>query len=282
MIKKFIAIIKLCRLNRPFLAIPFIFTIAFTSTQQRINKTYLVYILLAVLSGFMAGNIINGMADRDIDAGNLRTAQRPLVKKDISLKECFFLITILILTLFYATYMLNPFYLLLLPIPASLILVYSWLKRFTWLCHICLALINGAVPFATCGIYRGWRDFGCIVAGAVVFFWTIAFEVLYSCQDYEYDIVHGLHSIPTTFGITNAKKISSICYIIMCVMLYFYWHISYGENIFRVGIFIGYLLIIIQQIIFKFRKENIKWVLEYSELFSLLIAISAVLDYYTR
>ena len=49
--------------------------------------------------------------------------------------------------------------------------------------------------------------------------------------DYEYDIVHGLHSIPTTFGITNAKKISSICYIIMCVMLYFYWHISYGENI---------------------------------------------------
>ncbi len=281
-IRKISAIIRLCRLNKPLLAIPFIFTVTFSSSAGALDWKILLFDFIAVTSGFMIGNIINGIADAELDALNPRTMNRPMVKGELSKKECFILMGLLFFVLIYSTYRIDPLYILFLPIPASLIIAYSFLKRITWLCHACMGMINGAVSFSAWGIFHGWKDWRMILAGAMLFFWTLGFELLYSCQDYEYDKKQGMHSIPIRFGIKTAGRISMCSYIMTCILMAVYLKLSEGGYIMAAGIAAGYLLILVQHLMIRKDFGNIKFVLDSSQIFSTLLALFAAADYYVR
>ncbi len=276
--KTFIETIKLCRLNKPLLAIPFVITVFCMLHKGLPDIEILIWNLLAVVSGFMIGNIINGLADRKFDEINPRTMERPLVIGTLSLRYCIVLIFVLLFILLYATYRLDLFYLFLLPVPASLILIYSFLKRYTWLCHICMGLINASVAFSSWGIFGKWTDFRAVLMGAVLFCWTLGFEIIYSCQDVEYDRICGLHSIPLKFGVDTAKLISDLSHLAMALLLILMGVLCNIGYIMWCGIGIAIVIIAYQHIIMYKAYNKINVVLDINQLFSITLMIFSLAE----
>ena len=281
-LKKFKAVILLCRLDKPFLTIPFVIVIACISANANLNFKMIIWILLAVVSGLMIGNSVNGLTDRKIDKLNPRTAQRPLAADMLSVKEVIILITMLLFIMLFSVYMISPFYILLLPIPGTLIVFYSFSKRFTWTCHMILGVIEAAIPFSTWGILNSWTDPRAVLSGAVVFFWIVGFECIYSIQDIEYDKKTNMKSIPSEFGIKFSLQAAHICHVIMIILCCTLAYFCKTGLIFYIGIFIASVIILYEHIIVANDKKNASRSFNISEFVCLILMAASVLDFIVR
>jgi 4-hydroxybenzoate polyprenyltransferase len=114
---------------------------------------------------------------------------------------------------------LNRLTLLLSPVALAVILLYSYTKRFTRWSHLVLGFALGIAPAAAWIAVRGSLDPRILLLTAAVTFWVGGFDVIYACQDYEYDSAHGLHSIPRYLGIKNALAIARLFHILMIGLL---------------------------------------------------------------
>lgn len=273
------AVIRLCRLNKPFLAIPFAVTAAFISNSKALNYVKLFWLICAVVFGFMAGNAFNGLTDLDIDIINPRTKDRPLVKGDLSIKNALIIMIVSTIMVIISTWFINPFYVLLLPIPMFFCFVYSISKRYTYLCHVILGITNAACPVGSWIVFNDWQDFRCILLGIVVFFWTIGFEIIYSSQDVLYDRIAGMKSIPVVFGISNAYKISTVCHIIMAIVFLFLMYICNVGLVFVTGFIISMVIIVKEHWLISNNKNyNAGKTFDLNQVFSLTIMFAAILD----
>jgi 4-hydroxybenzoate polyprenyltransferase len=109
--------------------------------------------------------------------------------------------------------------LLLSPVALAVVLLYSYTKRFTRWSHLVLGLALGIAPSAAWIAVRGSFDPRILLLTAAVTFWVAGFDVLYACQDYEFDREAGLHSIPRYFGIRSALWIARLFHLLMLVLL---------------------------------------------------------------
>lgn len=165
----------------------------------------------------------NRIADRWIDARNPRTANRPLVTGAISMSTAWVgtLLAALFLTL--AAWRLGPFTLSLLPGAFLFLLGYSFTKRFTWLSHFILGFTDGLAPVGAWAAIRGSlftpADLPAWILLAVVTLWIGGFDIIYACQDVEYDRQEGLQSIPARFGVSFGLRLSTVCHILTMVLL---------------------------------------------------------------
>ncbi|MCG0276041.1 MAG: UbiA family prenyltransferase [Thermosediminibacteraceae bacterium] len=117
----------------------------------------------------------------------------------------------------------------LLPVALFLFVIYSYTKRFTWLCHLVLGLACGGAPVGAWIAVTGKIQWPALVLGAAVMFWVAGFDIIYGSQDVEFDTRHELHSIPVKFGIKNALKISSAFHgISMGLLFYLYFLMNMG------------------------------------------------------
>ena len=114
---------------------------------------------------------------------------------------------------------LNRLTLLLSPVALAVILLYSYTKRFTRWSHLVLGIALGIAPAAAWIAVRGSLDPRILLLTAAVTFWVGGFDVIYACQDYDYDSAHGLHSIPRYLGIKNALTIARLFHILMIGLL---------------------------------------------------------------
>jgi 4-hydroxybenzoate polyprenyltransferase len=114
---------------------------------------------------------------------------------------------------------LNRLTLLLSPVALAVILLYSYTKRFTRWSHLVLGFALGIAPAAAWIAVRGSLDPRILLLTAAVTFWVGGFDVIYACQDYDYDSAHGLHSIPRYLGIKNALTIARLFHILMIGLL---------------------------------------------------------------
>ena len=169
-------------------------------------------------------NVLNRYIDRKIDAKNPRTSGRHLPKGIVKGYEVIVLSTVSFALLTVAAYMLNPLCLELLPLAIALFIVYSFTKRFTWLCHIILGITCGGAPVGAWIAVTGKIGWPSIVLGAVVMLWVSGFDIIYGSQDYEFDKREGLFSIPVRFGVKNALIISKVFHII-AILLLLYLHL---------------------------------------------------------
>ena len=178
------------------------------------------WICLALLSGRTAANAFNRVADRDIDARDPRTAGRQIPAGKLRTREVlvFVIINFLILTL--AAAMLGKICLYLLPVAIVLFIVYSYAKRFTWLCHIILGFACAVAPAGAWIAVTGSLNFtGCVLAAADVFF-VAGFDIIYAIQDRKFDAGQGLHSIPVRFGEHMALRIAAVFHLATFVLLF--------------------------------------------------------------
>ncbi len=161
----------------------------------------------------------NRIADAKYDALNPRTKNRALPSKKISRQSyLFFLLSSAALFIFSA-YQLNHLAFLVSPVALGIIFFYSWTKRFTVYSHFFLGLALSLAPVGAWVAIREEITITPIILGAAVIFWLAGFDIIYACQDIDYDKQAGLLSIPEKFGVEKALKLSSLFHLIMVFFL---------------------------------------------------------------
>jgi len=179
----------------------------------------LLWIVVAMVSARSAAMAFNRLADASIDASNPRTATRALPVGQLTpgFVSAFVVISCGIFVL--AASQLNRVTLMLSPVALAVVLLYSYTKRFTRWSHLVLGFALGIAPAAAWIAVRGSLDPRILLLTAAVMFWVGGFDVIYACQDYDYDQSHGLHSLPRYFGIKNALIIARVFHVVMLGLL---------------------------------------------------------------
>jgi 4-hydroxybenzoate polyprenyltransferase len=217
--RRFVLTLDMIRFEHSVFALPFALTGAALAWRHGSVAgpiwPKLLWIIAAMVGARSAAMAFNRLVDAAIDARNPRTKMRHLPAGILTKSfawGCFAASTALFLL---ASAMLNPLCLRLAPLALAVVLVYSWTKRFTSLSHLVLGFALGIAPSAAWIAMTGSFDPRMLWLTAAVTFWTAGFDIIYSCQDTDFDLREGLHSIPARLGIRGALNVSRLLHIAM-------------------------------------------------------------------
>ena len=179
----------------------------------------LLWIVVAMVGARSAAMAFNRILDADIDGRNGRTAGRHLPARLLSRRFAWGFTVASSLIFLIAAKALGPACLLLAPFVLALLFFYSFCKRFTTWSHLVLGFCLGIAPAGAWIAIRGALDARILCLTAAVMFWTAGFDVIYSCQDYEFDVREQLFSIPRAFGVRRALLAARLLHVIMVLCL---------------------------------------------------------------
>lgn len=174
-----------------------------------------LWIVVAMVSARSAAMAFNRLLDSAIDARNRRTAQRHLPARLLSARFAWGFTLVSSLAFLWAARELGPLCFLLAPLALAILFFYSFSKRFTLFSHLILGFCLGIAPAGAWIAVRGSLDPRILLLMAAVLFWTAGFDVIYACQDFEFDRAEGLHSIPLHLGITGALRVARVLHVVM-------------------------------------------------------------------
>jgi 4-hydroxybenzoate polyprenyltransferase len=179
----------------------------------------LLWIVVAMVAARSAAMAFNRLADAAIDAANPRTQMRALPAGTLS-RQFVALFTLAACAVFiFAASRLNHLALMLSPVALAVLLSYSYTKRFTRWSHLVLGFALGIAPSAAWIAVRGSLDPRILILTAAVTLWVGGFDVLYACQDCEFDRTYGLHSVPRYIGIPKALMFARLLHLAMIGLL---------------------------------------------------------------
>jgi 4-hydroxybenzoate polyprenyltransferase len=200
-------------------ALPFALCGAMLAAGGLPTAHQLGWIIVAMIAARSAAMAFNRVADAAIDAANPRTRARALPTGALSpaFVTTFVIVSCAVFVL--AASQLTHLALVLSPVALAVILLYSYTKRFTRWSHLMLGFALGIAPAAAWIAVRGSLDPRILLLTAAVTFWVGGFDVLYACQDYEFDRQSNLHSIPRFIGIRGALAVARIFHVVMLSLL---------------------------------------------------------------
>jgi 4-hydroxybenzoate polyprenyltransferase len=176
-------------------------------------------IVVAMVAARSAAMAFNRVVDVDIDARNPRTSSRHLPAGLLSKTFAWGFVVASALLFLLAARALNPLCFRLAPLALAVVFFYSFTKRFTPFSHLVLGFALGIAPAASWIAIRGSLDPAILWLTAAVTFWTAGFDIIYACQDYEFDVDEGLHSVPRKLGIAGALRLAQGLHILMVACL---------------------------------------------------------------
>jgi 4-hydroxybenzoate polyprenyltransferase len=179
----------------------------------------LAWIVVAMVAARSAAMAFNRLADASIDAINPRTRSRALPAGLLTPGFVTMFVVISCGAFVLAAWQLNRLTLELSPVALAVVLMYSYSKRVTRWSHLMLGFALGIAPAAAWIAVRGWLDPRILLLTAAVTFWVAGFDVLYACQDREFDQQTGLHSIPRYLGIGGALWVARLFHLLMLGLL---------------------------------------------------------------
>ncbi len=179
----------------------------------------LLYIILAMIGARSAAMTFNRILDARIDAKNPRTAMRHIPSGQLSQRFAWGFLVASSAIFFLASALLNPLCLMLSPIALAIVLFYSYTKRFTSFAHLVLGASLGIAPSAAWIAVTGSLDYPIGFLSLAVMLWTAGFDIIYACQDTDFDRREGLFSIPARIGIANALNLSRLFHVLTLVSL---------------------------------------------------------------
>lgn len=179
----------------------------------------LVWIIVAMVAARSAAMAFNRLADASIDAANPRTRSRAIPSGLLSPGFVASFVAVSCSVFVFAAGQLNRLSFELSPVALAIILLYSYSKRFTRWSHLVLGLSMGIAPSAAWIAVRGSLDPRILLLTAAVTFWGAGFDMLYACQDYDFDRESGLHSVPRYFGIRKTLQLARVFHLFMIVLL---------------------------------------------------------------
>jgi 4-hydroxybenzoate polyprenyltransferase len=216
--------LEMIRFEHSVFALPFALTgalLAFRESGFEVSRKgwILLWIVVAMIGARSAAMAFNRLVDAEIDARNPRTKTRHIPAGLLSRTFCWGFTIATSLLFLFAAWELNPLCFHLAPLALGVVFAYSYTKRFTHLSHIVLGFALGIAPAAAWIAVRGSLDPRILWLTAAVTAWTAGFDVIYSCQDFEFDSESELFSVPKVFGIAKALVIAKLLHVAMIVSL---------------------------------------------------------------
>ena len=211
--------LEMIKWEHSIFALPFALCGAMLAASGLPNAHQLLWIVIAMIAARSAAMAFNRLADAALDAANPRTRTRALPAGHLSpaFVATFVIASCAIFVL--AAAQLNRLTLWLSPVALAVLLLYSYTKRLTRWSHLVLGLALGIAPAAAWIAVRGSLDPRILLLTAAVTFWVAGFDILYACQDFDFDRASGLHSIPRHLGIPRALWIARAFHAVMLLLL---------------------------------------------------------------
>ncbi|HVP42069.1 MAG TPA: UbiA-like polyprenyltransferase [Terriglobales bacterium] len=219
LVRNFRITLEMIKWEHSVFALPFALCGAMLAARGLPRWSQLAWIIVAMVAARSAAMAFNRLADADLDAANPRTASRALPAGLLSRRFVGLFVVTSAAVLVFAAWRLNRLALYLSPVALAILLLYSYTKRFTRWSHLMLGFALGAAPAAAWIAVRGALDPRILILTAAVTFWVGGFDVLYACQDYEFDRRAGLHSVPRYLGIARALLLARLLHLLMLALL---------------------------------------------------------------
>jgi len=214
-------VLEMIKVQHSLFALPWAFVAAFYAANGLPDWGKMGWILLAMVAARSAAMAFNRAADARLDAENPRTKMRAIPAGKLSVGFTLAFAVVMVGLLVLAAWRLNPLCLKLCPIALAVTLGYSFTKRFTPLCHFVLGLSLAAAPIGA-WLAIAPEKVGAplpYLLGAAVMFWIAGADILYACEDFEFDRAKRLHSVPAAVGIPAALRISIACHVVAVAAL---------------------------------------------------------------
>jgi 4-hydroxybenzoate polyprenyltransferase len=224
--KRIRTVLEMIKFEHSVFALPFALTgalLAARATHQPPNGwptlRQILWIIVAMVAARSAAMTLNRIADLRYDRENPRTQQRALATGALSVSFAWIFTCIAVAVFVFAAWQLNPLALKLAPVALGILFFYSYTKRFTNWSHLFLGFALGISPAAAWIAITGGLDGRMLILCAAVTLWVGGFDVLYACQDVDYDRRAGLYSVPQRFGIANALRIARVMHVGVVALL---------------------------------------------------------------
>ena len=239
--------LEMIKIEHTLFALPFAFLGAVLAANGLPSLKQALWITVAMVGARSAAMAFNRIVDRKFDAENPRTASRAIPAGLLSVSFVWGFTLVSSALFFVAAAMLNRLTLILAPVALASLLLYSFSKRWTLMSHLLLGWCLCIAPTGAWIAVRGALDSPVpLLLSLVVLLWTAGFDVLYACQDYDYDLRAGLHSIPRRFGIKQSLLIARMLHVgTFLALLALYWITQLGA-VALVGVVVTAALLIYQ------------------------------------
>ncbi len=240
-----------------------------------------IWIMVCFLGARTGANAINRVIDAKFDALNHRTAGRQIPKGEIKAQEVILFTGTCFAIMVFGAYKLNTICLLLSPFALFFLILYSYTKRFTFLCHLVLGVTSAMAPVGAWLAVTGSITIIPLVIGAANTLWVAGFDILYGAQDYAFDKEQGLHSIPVRFGVKNALLIAKAFHTCSWCLLFILGMLSANlSTLYFVGLGIIALLFIAQHVMVSENNLSLVKIASYSvnQCISIVFLTTGLLD----
>jgi 4-hydroxybenzoate polyprenyltransferase len=197
---------RLVRLEHTVFALPFAYVGAFLAVDAWPGLEPMAWITVAMVGARTLAMGLNRLVDAEIDARNPRTAMRELPSGALTRAQVTALCVLALAVYLVAVFQLDPVVRWLWPIPVFMFVVYPYLKRVTWLCHLWLGASLGLAPVGAWVAITGELPWESWALGGAVCLWVAGFDLFYSLFDREHDLAEGLHSWATRFGVEGVFR----------------------------------------------------------------------------
>lgn len=201
-------------LSHSVFALPFAYMGAFLAAGGIPTGHDLLWITVAMIGARSAALALNNYIDLKYDKLHPRFTQRPMVTGEVKPREAVLLILICLVMFWVAAAQLKPLCLKLWPLALVPLVVYPYMKRFSWTCHLVLGVALAAAPVGAWIAVSGEISLSVLFLGLAVGVWIAGFDVIYACQDVAFDKENKLNSMPVRFGIQGALRLSQLMHVI--------------------------------------------------------------------
>ena len=238
------------KIEHTLFSLPFVISavlLALEYTHQSFRLIPFVWVSLCLLGARSLGMTLNRIYDAQIDSRNPRTQSREIPSGKITKSQAYFFSFLALAIFIYSAFQLPRLCQILLPIALLWLFAYSWMKRFTFLCHFVLGTTLGGATLgawiATTGTLDSWIP---IYFALAVSAWVAGFDIFYSIQDFEFDRRENLHSIPAVFGVKNAILVARFLHVLTPFLLYYVGFLMNLGIIYKLGV-LGVILALIYE-----------------------------------
>ncbi len=281
MFKNYLSLVKF---SHTIFAMPFALVglfLAFRTNSSSFSWQLFILVILCMVFARTAAMSFNRLVDRYIDIKNPRTAQREIPKGIISAKSAILFTIINSILFIVTTYFINSLVFYLSPIALAVVLLYSFTKRWTILCHLVLGLGLSLAPIGAYLAVTGKFDIIPILYSLIVLFWVGGFDIIYSLQDEEFDKQESLKSIPAALGKKYALWVARVFHIISALIVIYVGYKIQASNWYWTGAIIFIALLVYQHSIVSpkdIRRVNIAFMTT-NGIASIIFAIFNILNF---
>ena len=220
--EKITTLLEMIKFSHTVFAFPFALmgvVLASLASHKAPGIGQVFWICVAMVGARSAAMGLNRLIDAKIDADNPRTAERHIPAGKVSVGEAVLFVLAALVIFFLAAWMLNPLCFKLAPVVVAFFVLYAYCKRFTHFAHVVLGICLAAAPIGAWVALRGDLGWPVLALGLAVLFWVAGFDIFYALQDYDFDVAHGLHSVPSRLGKEKSFLLVRIFHGLMLIFL---------------------------------------------------------------